>query len=645
MRLKEFYQKVKQRGGMLFRQMRQDSFRYSFRRGALFLLKYYGALILLSVIYKIVFLAVNHGSTSCSFGDYSDIVRHGIKHDLAVAGYFTAIPLLLTFVKIFIHLPLRIFYKCYNIILALTASLAFIADFTLYPYWEHKLDAEAVLIYIDSPSNAAASVTVTHLISLAIALAVLTFLIYKLLAYVCRSETKETCETRPKLKPLHKVIKSVVYLFAGGLMFLGIRGGITESTNNIGTVYYTNKQMLNHAATNPIFSFLHTLANLENYSKEYCFYDEKKREEVFNGLYVQDTQLTDTLLTCNRPNIVTIIMEGMSGEVIEELGGLKGITPAINRLSKEGVLFTQCFANSYRTDRGVLCALSGYPSFPKTSVMKDANRCSKLPSFANSLKEAGYSNTFLYGGDINFTNMKGYLYSTGYDRLISDEDFSKSEASTHKWGAGDDITFNRLYEMIMKQGEEPWHITYLTLSSHEPWDVPYNRIKNDEKGNAFAFTDEMLGKFIDRLKATDKWDNTLVICISDHTVTGYPNDIKQTDRNRNHILFMLLGGAVKNPGRIDLICNQTDMVATILAQMQLPIEKFKFSRNILSPEYTYPFAYHCYNNGISLMDSAGYSVYDLDGKREMTEPTVGSENRIGRAKAILQSTYMDYTGL
>jgi phosphoglycerol transferase MdoB-like AlkP superfamily enzyme len=332
----------------------------------------------------------------------------------------------------------------------------------------------------------------------------------------------------------------------------------------------------------------------------------------------------------------------MSGALVEGLGGMEGVTPNIDRLCKEGVLFTECYANSFRTDRGVLCTLSGYPSFPKTSVMKDMNKSSRLPSLAGSLKRAGYSNTFLYGGDINFTNMNGYLYSTGYDRILSSQDFSRDETASHSWGAGDDITFNKLYEMIISQENTPWHITFLTLSSHEPWEVPYDRIKNDKIANSFAFTDEMLGNFIDRLKATDKWENTLIICIADHTVTGYPAHIKQTDRNRNHILFMMLGGAIKEPKNIDLICNQTDLVATILAQLELPIEDFRFSRNILSPEYTYPFAYHSYNNGILLIDSTGHSMYDLNGKIETTEPTDESKNRINRAKAILQTTYNDY---
>lgn len=624
-----------------FQKIKEWMFYDRLGRGIMFLLKYYFALIVLAFIYKIVFLVFNHNDVSCSFSDYMNVVAHGIKHDFAVAGYFTAIPLLLTIAKTFWHIPLRIFYKCYNIVIALATALAFVADMTLYPYWRHKLDAADVVIYIDSPANAVASVTVFHLILLALILATLTFAIYKLLAYICH-EKKKTIKGAKQGSATHKITHSITYILIGGFIFLGIRGGVTESTNNIGTVYYTNRETLNHAAVNPVFSFLHTLANLQDFRKEYGFFSDEKREEFFNGLYTQDTQLTDSLLNNKRPNIVTIILEGMSGALVEGLGGMEGVTPNIDRLCKEGVLFTECYANSFRTDRGVLCTLSGYPSFPKTSVMKDMNKSSRLPSLAGSLKRAGYSNTFLYGGDINFTNMNGYLYSTGYDRILSSQDFSRDETASHSWGAGDDITFNKLYEMIISQENTPWHITFLTLSSHEPWEVPYDRIKNDKIANSFAFTDEMLGNFIDRLKATDKWENTLIICIADHTVTGYPAHIKQTDRNRNHILFMMLGGAIKEPKNIDLICNQTDLVATILAQLELPIEDFRFSRNILSPEYTYPFAYHSYNNGILLIDSTGHSMYDLNGKIETTEPTDESKNRINRAKAILQTTYNDY---
>lgn len=603
------------------------------------ILRYYFAIVALSLIYKFLFLVIDCGEAGYSIGEAIEVLYHGLPHDFAVSGYFTAIPLLMTTVSVYWNLPLKKALLVYNSIIAFAITLAFLADISLYPYWQFKLDA-SVLIYLDSPANAFASITVWHMLLLIVLLALFTYITYKALAIAMYGKLKKRDEFRPCT---NKIVATIVSILLGGLVFLGIRGGITESTNNVGSVYHCDRHFLNDAAVNPIFSFLYTVANKDNFSEEYHFFEEDVLEKDFGGLYVKDSAITDTLLNTTRPNIITIILEGMSANLIESFGGMKGVTPNFDRISKEGILFTRCYANSYRTDRGLICALSGFPSFPKTSIMKDAKRSQTLPSLARSLKDAGYRNTFIYGGDINFTNMNGYLFSTGYGRIISDQDFTAEEKQTHRWGAGDDITFNKLYDIIMEQGEEPWHITLLTLSSHEPWEVPYNRIPDDIKANSFAFTDEQLGRFIDRFKESGKWDNTLIICIPDHSVNGYPEGIEQTDKRRNHIPLLLLGGAIKEPRQIDRLCNQSDLPATILAQLQLPIEEFRFSRNVLSPSYSTPFAYHSYNNGISLIDESGFSVYDLNsGKEIIQEPTEDGEKRLMKMKAILQTTYTDF---
>lgn len=611
------------------------------RERILFVTKYYFSLIVLSILYKAVFLSLNGTCEDCSVADYLNVIWHGLAHDFAVAGYFTTIPLLLTTANIFADFPLKRFLKGYNAFIAAVIALAFVADSTLYPYWEFKLDA-TVLVYMDSPSNAVASISLWHLMFLAIIFSSLFYSIYRLLGSISPKHfqpirNKKGNSIKGQVFPLMTAI------LTGGLMFLGIRGGVTESTNNIGSVFFSDKTILNHSAVNPVFSFIYSSMKVDNFSKEYTFLEEEERTQLFSGLYPADNEITDTLLNTRHPNIITIIFEGLSASVVEELGGKSGVTPNINALSHEGVLFTNCYANSFRTDRGVICTLSGYPSFPKTSVMKVAAKCRKLPSLATSLAKAGYKNTFLYGGDINFTNMRGYLYSSGYERILSDKDFTVQERTTHQWGANDDITFNRLYELVMEQGNEPWHITHLTLSSHEPWTVPYSRITDDDIANAFAFTDEELGKFIDRLKQSELWNNTLIVCIGDHAVAGYPQGISQTDINRNHIPLLLFGGAIKEHKRIETICNQTDLVATLLPQLGIGTEEFPFSRNVLAPGYKEPFAYHCFNNGFSIITPGGYTVYDLD-SRKVIHNTGDKEyeKRLKKAQAILQTTYSDF---
>ena len=439
-----------------------------------------------------------------------------------------------------------------------------------------------------------------------------------------------------------KILSLIVFLFAGGLLFLAIRGGVKESTNNVGQVYYSDDLFLNHSAVNPIFSFIYSLSKIQDYGDTYNFYDEEERSALFDSLYTTDGTISDTLLKSTRPNIVTIILEGMGSVFIDELGG-KSIAKNFSKLCSEGVLFTNCYANSYRTDRGLISLLSGYSSFPQISVMKSPVKSQSLPAIASSLSKAGYHNTFLYGGDINFTNMKSYIFSGGYNTLMADTDFP-SEAKKHQWGVNDDVTFDTLCSIIDRQPKDRnWHVTLLTLSSHEPWIVPHNSIPDEKIANAFAYTDSCLGVFVDKMKKSAEWENMLIICVPDHTVSSYPRDADRTDRRRNHIPLLMLGGAVKEPKRIEALCNQSDLAATLLAQLQLPTDEYKFSRNILSPAYRYPFAYHTFNNGVEFIDSTGFSMLDLNaGAILKEEPADSAHNRLKRAKAILQSTYNDY---
>ena len=442
----------------------------------------------------------------------------------------------------------------------------------------------------------------------------------------------------------HRFLSLLTTTIIGGLLFLAIRGGIGESTNNIGKVYYSEKTFLNHSAVNPVFSFIYSLGKREDYSEAYHFYNDEELDRCMQGMFSSNSAIVDTLLRNRRPNIITIILEGMSSALIGELGGKSNITPNFDNIIKEGVIFSNCHANSYRTDRGIISSLSGYASFPKTSVMKSPVKSRNLPSLASSLGKAGYHNTFLYGGDINFTNMKSYLYSTGYNKLIADKDFTLQQQETHLWGVTDHITFDSLYTIVQNSAESPWHITYLTLSSHEPWTVPYNRIPDDAIANSFAYTDSCIGNFIGRLKKSDVWDNTLVIFIADHTLARYPERREGDDAMRNKIPFLLTGGAIREARDIPILCNQSDLPATLLAQLELPIDDFTFSRNILSPTYTYPFAYHTFNNGFSYIDSTGYTLYDLDAYVPVIEqPAMGAEERLQRAKAILQTTYKDFS--
>ena len=594
---------------------------------------YFFTVLLIFILQKPLFMLYN-GSIEKGFGfaDYMQVMVHGASLDAATAGYLTAFPFLLVLISIwFRKFPFKKILYGYYILAAALISIIFVVDMALYTFWGFKLDA-SVFLYIDSPKEALASVSVGFILLRVLAI----LLLIALNSWVLLKITPSVLNATRK-----RIAGTAGMLLLGGVLFIIIRGGVTESTSNIGQVYFSNEPFLNHSAVNPDFSLLSSMGKSQDFASEFNFFDEEKRAALFDGLYpTTDGDSIIQVLNTKRPNILIILMEGFGGAFVEPLGGLPDVTPHFNRLSKEGVFFTNCYANSFRTDRGTVCTFSGYLGLPTASVMKIPAKSRTLPAIAEGLSKAGYKTDFLYGGDINFTNMKSYLLSTGYQRLTANTDFSLAEQTSNAWGVNDDITFEYLYNQLRNRKEEgPWHTAFLTLSSHEPFEVPYHRLE-DKIPNAFAYTDECLGKFIDRLKQTPAWKDLLVICLPDHGFY-YPREGSNAMPRFYHIPLLWLGGAVKQPMQVDKIMNQTDLAATLLGQLGLEHTAFTFSRNVLGSDYKYPFAFYSFNNGFSFRDSTGVTVFDNNSGSILFDEPEADESRLDKGKAILQTVYDD----
>lgn len=594
---------------------------------------YFFTVLLIFILQKPLFMLYN-GSIEKGFGfaDYMQVMVHGASLDAATAGYLTAFPFLLVLISIwFRKFPLKKILYGYYILAAALISIIFVVDMALYTFWGFKLDA-SVFLYIDSPKEALASVSVGFILLRVLAI----LLLIALNSWVLLKITPSVLTATRK-----RIAGTAGMLLLGGVLFIIIRGGVTESTSNIGQVYFCNEPFLNHSAVNPDFSLLSSMGKSQDFASEFNFFDEEKRAALFDGLYpTTDGDSIIQVLNTKRPNILIILMEGFGGAFVEPLGGLPDVTPHFNRLSKEGIFFTNCYANSFRTDRGTVCTFSGYLGLPTASVMKIPAKSRTLPAIAEGLSKAGYKTDFLYGGDINFTNMKSYLLSTGYQRLTANTDFSLAEQTSNAWGVNDDITFEYLYNQLRNRKEEgPWHTAFLTLSSHEPFEVPYHRLE-DKIPNAFAYTDECLGKFIDRLKQTPAWKDLLVICLPDHGFY-YPREGSNAMPRFYHIPLLWLGGAVKQPMQVDKIMNQTDLAATLLGQLGLEHTAFTFSRNVLGSDYKYPFAFYSFNNGFSFRDSTGVTVFDNNSGSILFDEPEADESRLDKGKAILQTVYDD----
>jgi len=598
------------------------------RKRALYLLKTYLVTVVLFIVAKPVFMWYNSANHPFTAGDVVQVISHGLSLDLSTALYLLIIPFLCVVVSIFTGSAkwLRIILKTYYAIIAVALILALLADASLYEFWLFKLEASC-LQYLETPTEAMASVSTGYLLVRLLVWIVLSVLLW--LAY-----------TRPQwhIKPCrHRILESLVALLCIPLIIIGIRGGLDESTTNIGQVYFSQNQFLNHSAVNPVFSFFASLEQSASVNTVYEFMDDETCDNIINELYNTESKDCDSLLTTQKPNIIIILLEGCGGE-FTEIGGRQDVTPNMNRLAKEGIYFTNCYGNTWRTDRGTVCALSGYPSFPSMSVMKIPSKSRTMPNIAKTLKEErGYHTHYLYGGDINFTNMKSYLIAGGFESLTAKDDFSSEEQKSSEWGVNDGITFKMLYQMATTL-EEPYFIGFSTLSSHAPWDVPIHQF-DDEILNAFYYLDQCVGQFIQQLRQSAVWDNTLIVMLPDH---GIPyKDIDETNPLLNHIPMIWTGGAVKNPQKMTQVCNQTDLPATLLGQLGLAHDEYTFSRDVLSSTYQHPFAINTYSDGFNVIDSTSFINYDLISDRVVTTQGNDHERLLHQGRAVLQAASKD----
>ena len=597
------------------------------------LTEHYIRLLLLFIMEKPLFMLYT-GARSRHYpaGDWFRVMWHGIPIDLSVAAYLTVLPLLLCMVSIWLQsVTLKKIWRVYDALIALLLALVFIGDSVLYPFWGYKLDA-SVFFYLRSPEEALASVSWFFSLIAFVAVIFMAFLIYKWFSAVLK----------PFDEPFNRLLMrgpaSLLFLLTAGLLLLAIRGGVKESTMNVGHAYFSEDQYLNHSAVNPAFSMFSSMGKSSDWSTFYDYLDENRRAELMEGLFPTDDDGTEILLSTDRPDILILVLEGFGGDFVHSISGREGVSPCLDSIAAQGVFFSNCYADSYRTDRGMVSLMNGHPGLPVTSIMKIPVKSSRLPSISGKLADQGYHNSFMYGGDVNFTNMKSWLMSHGYTSIISDVDFTASERHSNAWGVNDGITFSRLAGML-KNEESPWHAGILSLSSHEPFEVPSNRFE-DPILNSFAYTDSCVGRLVEELKREPLWDNLLMVIVPDHGFR-YPKEGFFQEPHVHHIPVIWTGGAVKGPKVVDCLMKQSDVAATLLGQLGIDHSDFLFSRNVLSSSYSYPFAYYTFNNGFCFIDSTGTTLFDADAEKCVIDEGAGSDLRLERGKAILQTLYDD----
>lgn len=585
---------------------------------------------------RILFLIFNFDqSLTLPVYDWAMINGLGLRMDFSMAGYLTVLPALLLILSFFIS-PKIIFVIIhgFNRIVIVICSVIITADLELYLHWGFRMDTTP-LLYLQ-PEALASSTTgrITLLFGLLTLIAAGTLITYSKLL-------------RRKDFPESFTLSGIATLIAfTGLLFLPIRSGWGIAPLNTGFVYYhKTKSFPNHAGVNVVWNFFRSVIYHDALRYPENLANMEASEKRVKKLIMPGDSVRSVLIHA-KPNVLLIILESYTAKVIETFGGREDIGKELSLFSRQGIIFDQIYSSGDRTDKGIVSILSGYPAQPRTSIVKFTSKSQSLPGWPRAMEQLGYTTSFMYGGDPRFANIESYLIMNGFSNITDEADFDY-KILRNKWGVHD----GELYNLLLKEldtAQGPFFKTVLTLSSHEPFDVPFKKLpsgSSDEERflNSCRYTDSVTGIFLRNAMQKSWWKNTLVIITADHG-HAYPGKRELMNKERFRIPVIWLGGAV-NPElggtRISTIGSQTDLVNTVLHQLGPYNPAFKFSRDLLSDKVS-SFAVFTYNNGYGYISAQTDFIMDFEFKRYLNytgrKDSVAEEN----GKAFIQVLFNDY---
>lgn len=611
----------------------------SFKNRFLFNVTYYFLWVTYFLLARFLFLTFYFDKTiELGFITILKTFLYGIQLDFSFAAYLTAIPFLIIIFSIWI--PKKIisyFIKTYTFILIFGITLLMLIDIILYKSWGVRIDATLVS-YLSNPKLMLASVATIQLIGGVFIWILISLIIIYFFNKVIRKITNNLTKG--------SFLEIPILLLMIGFLIIPIRGGFANIPINQSNVYFSTKMFANHAAVNFIWNFANTLTHKIDDKNPYKHYKEKVAENIINKTRNQLLIGSDTILNTKKPNVILLIWESLSAKSVAVLGGAPNVTENLNKLSEEGILFTNFYGNGDRTDKGVPAILSGYYPQPTTSIMKMPHKSKSLPTLTKEMKNLGYNTGFYYGGDSNFGNMITYLRNGSIDKIVDGAEFDKENWNS-KWGAHDHIFLDRFMKDLSEPTlQQPFFQIGLTLTSHEPYEFPdeYKFGKDSEENlykSAQAYTDKAIGKFVKDAKKQPWWHNTLIVIMSDH---GHPLPKHEGYFNapkKFQIPMVWLGGALAKTGvTIDNFSAQSDFAYTLTDLLNGNSKQFEYGKHIFNNSKN-QYVHYVFNKGFGTISKNGTFVYDyVSNKPVIKKGNYKPLDSLG--KAISQKAYQDF---
>jgi phosphoglycerol transferase MdoB-like AlkP superfamily enzyme len=611
------------------------------RQVLIFFIKYFFFWFLFFIVLKFMFLIWNHPETmKINSYDWFGIFWYGSKMDMSVAGYFSLVPGLVLALWYFLNKNALIgFFRVYTVLLLAITTIIGFCDVVLFRHWGTRLGILFINAMSD-PVGVSSSIKWWQLM-----LSILICILWVYLWYrVYRSFVEPSLQK--DFRKSWKVIPAMLVLTA--FLILPIRGGLDRSPLNHSSVSFSKNYYANQAAFNYFWSFIRDFMEMNDLQNPALYMEDNISEKLVSEKFLANDTIPFPVYIKQKgdipPNVVLIILESFSNKLIATLGGEPELTPGLNRLSKEGITFTQFFTTGNRSDKGLSGLIGSYPALLNSSILKYMEKTRNLDFLPAYFEKQGYSNSFYYGGDINFYNTRLLMLQSGVNILVSKTDFPSKIGSMSKWGVPDEY----LYERFLKDlpdSKTPFLKMIYTISSHDPFDVPFDRIEgnriHDKYLNSIAYADSCLADFVEKLKRSPLWENTLLVITSDHGALE-PGPTTLQEPETYQIPMIWLGGVIDTTLFVDQISMQTDLAITLAKQMGWETKSSPYAKNIFGSRQ---FAFYLTETGWGYLEPELSFFFDrythnITWFKGQSQPQ--AKEAVTNAKAYIQYLHTDF---
>lgn len=583
------------------------------------------------------------------FGEWLLAFIYSFRLDLATAAALSFLPFL--FRMITHYSTWKYWHKTFRLFLGIMICLLVAVqagEIVAYGEWNHKLTSR-VFMHLAHPDEVARTANYS-MIFWYIFFAIIELIFGFWLARKFFPKLKEKVQIGKWYKWF---LVPIIFGVVGGLQFLALRGGWQQIPLNINAATYSNKSIANDVSINSFYFFgkSYMLYNRSTIDEFIPKVDKSLAKAQVTSWYNYPKDHNNYFLDDKKPNVVVIVLEGWSAEAIGSLSKTKGATPNFDRLSKQGLLFTNIYATGTTSEIGNSSIFSGNPAVPEVSISMQPEKHRKLHCLNEDMEAWGYHSSYIFSGDLKYGNIGGYFMDHGFD-VVKDESDFPSDLPRGKLNFYDKDLYRFLIEEI-NSNKKPFLQCAFTGSTHAPYDQPKGKGKtfSGEEAdymNSLVYADGCLGNFINNCKKYPWYKNTLFVFVADHG-HATPAVVDPGKGQFYRIPLLFFGEPIKKKfkgKRISVVGSQADIAATLIYQMRGDISRYPWSKDLMNPKVP-QFAFHSIIRGFGWVTPKGNFSYYMEQKQmgdNTYDPSI-LKQEMKRCHWFLNTIYEDYKQL